>query len=257
MGEPSGMFRLDGQVALVTGSSRGIGWSAAQALAGQGATVVINGRDAAALAPLVDAGRARGLALHAKAFDVGDPALAVAALDEVGRDIGSVDILFCNAGIQHRQAMLDFSLPDFQRILDFNLTVQWALAQHAARGMVQRRHGRIVFTGSITAILGRQNVTAYTAAKGALHALVRQWSTELAPHGVTVNAVAPGYVQTELTQALWQDPAFDGWLKQRTPAGRWGQPQDISAAVAFLGSPEAGFITGQVLTVDGGLSVTM
>lgn len=257
MPKASGMFRLDGQTALITGSSRGIGWSAAQALAEQGATVIINGRDPAQLTRLVEQARALGLDLHAKAFDVADPAQAVAALDEIKRDIAPVDILFCNAGIQHRETLLNFSMPDFQRILDFNLTAQWALAQHAARSMVQRQHGRIMFTGSITAILGREKVTAYTAAKGALHALVRQWSAELAPHGVTVNAVAPGYVQTELTKALWQDPAFDGWLMQRTPAGRWGQPQDIAAAIAFMASPGAGFITGQVLTVDGGLSVTM
>jgi gluconate 5-dehydrogenase len=114
-----------------------------------------------------------------------------------------------------------------------------------------------LFTGSITAVLGRERVTAYSAAKGALHTLVRQWSTELSPHGVTINAIAPGYIQTELTQALWQDPEFDGWLRKRTPAGRWGQPQDLAAAVVFLASNEAGFVTGQVLVVDGGLTATM
>jgi gluconate 5-dehydrogenase len=251
------MFRLDGQTALVTGSTRGIGWAAAQALAQQGATVIVNGRDPAQVQRRVDQGRALGLSMQGKAFDVGDTEQALRAVDEIGRDLGPIDILFANAGIQHREPLLSFSVADFRRIVDFNLTAQWALAQQVVQGMVKRQHGRIVFTGSITAILGREKVSAYTAAKGALHALVRQWSAELASEGVTVNAVAPGYVLTELTQALWQDPSFDGWLKERTPAGRWGQPQDIAAAVAFLASPGAGFITGQVLTVDGGLSVTM
>jgi gluconate 5-dehydrogenase len=251
------MFRLDGQTALVTGSTRGIGWAAALALAQQGATVVINGRDPLQVQRRVDEGRALGLQMHGKAFDVGDTEQAAQALEAMAADLAPLDILFANAGIQHRQPLLGFSLADFRRIVDFNLTAQWALAQQVAQGMAKRQHGRIVFTGSITAILGREKVTAYTAAKGALHALVRQWSAELAGQGVTVNAVAPGYVLTELTQALWQDPAFDGWLKERTPAGRWGQPEDIAAAVAFLASPGAGFITGQVLTVDGGLSVTM
>mgnify|MGYP000314179874 FL=1 len=146
---------------------------------------------------------------------------------------------------------------EFERVIAFNLTAQWAIARQVARTMAERGWGRILFTGSITAVLGRERVTAYTAAKGALHALVRQWSSELTPQGVTINAIAPGYIQTELTQALWQDPQFDGWLRQRTPAGRWGQPQDLAAAVAFLASPEAAFITGQLLVVDGGLTATM
>ena len=159
--------------------------------------------------------------------------------------------------IENRESLLSFELSDFERILAFNLTAQWALAQHAARGMITRGKGRIIFTGSITAILGRERLSAYTAAKGALHAMVRQWSTELSAQGVTVNIIAPGYIQTELTQPLWKDPSFDKWLKERTPVGRWGQPQDIAAALAFLASDEAGFITGQTLVVDGGLSTAL
>jgi gluconate 5-dehydrogenase len=251
------LFDLTDRLALVTGSTRGIGLAAAKTLARQGATVVINGRDTASVQRIVEIGKDEGLNLKAMAFDVGDPAAGSEAIDRIEQQFGAIDILFANAGIQHRAPLLEFDLHEFQRVIAFNLTAQWALAQHAAKAMVQRKRGRILFTGSITAILGRENVSAYTAAKGALHALVRQWSAELAPCGVTVNAIAPGYIQTELTQALWSDLAFNEWLEKRTPAGRWGQVQDLAASVAFLASDEASFITGQTLVVDGGLSTTM
>lgn len=251
------LFSLTGRLALVTGSTRGIGLAAAQTLARQGATVVINGRDKTTVQRTVDEGLRDGLDFRAMPFDVGDSTASVQAIDRIEHEMGPIDILFANAGIQHREALLAFDLADFQRVIAFNLTAQWALAQHSARAMVTRGRGRILFTGSITAVLGRERLSAYTAAKGALHAMVRQWSTELAPSGVTINAIAPGYIRTELTQALWTDPSFDKWLHQRTPAGRWGLPQDLAAAVAFLASDEAGFITGQTLVVDGGLSSTM
>jgi gluconate 5-dehydrogenase len=251
------LFNLAGRVALVTGSTRGIGLAAAQALARQGASVVINGRDHSAVNSVVAEGQSEGLDFKAMPFDVGNTKASALCLDRIADEIGPIDILFANAGIQHREALLDFELSDFERVISFNLTAQWSLARHAARAMVEQGRGRIVFTGSITAVLGRQRVTAYSAAKGALHAMVRQWSTELSPQGVTVNVIAPGYIQTELTQALWEDPSFDEWLRERTPVGRWGQPQDLAAAVAFLVSDEAGFITGQTLVVDGGLSSTM
>ena len=251
------LFCLAGQVALVTGASRGIGLACARALGRQGAAVVLNGRDAATLAQAVQSLRDEGIRAHAAVFDMLDIDAACQAVDRAAEEAGPIDILFANAGVQHRAPLMDFALADFQHVIHANLTAQWALGRHAARGMLARGHGRIVFTGSITGLLGRRDITAYTAAKGALHALVRQWSAELAPGGVTVNALAPGYIRTELTKALHQDADFDAWLRQRAPAGRWGEPEDLAAAVAFLASREAGFVTGQVLAVDGGLSTAM
>lgn len=251
------LFSLAGQVALVLGSSRGIGRACAFALGRQGARVLVNGRDAGRVARTVRELGEAGIRAEAVVFDVDDLAGATAAIDAAEARVGPVDILFANAGVQHRAPLLEFDLADFQRVLFTNLTAQWALARHTARGMAARGHGRIVFTGSITAILGRENVTAYTAAKGALHALVRQWSTELAARGVTVNALAPGYIRTDLTQALHGDGDFDAWLRRRTPAGRWGTPEDLASAMVFLAARESGFVTGQILAVDGGLSATM
>lgn len=251
------LFNLAGRIALVTGSTRGIGLAAAQALASQGAAVIINARDPQDVESVVEAGCSQGLDFRSMPFDVGDTQASIHALDQIAKVWGPIDILFANAGIQHREKLLDFDLLDFQRVIAFNLTAQWAMAQHVARGMVAQGRGRILFTGSITAVLGRERVSAYSAAKGALHTLVRQWSAELASEGVTVNAIAPGYIRTELTRGLWSDPSFNQWLEDRTPTGRWGTPQDLAAAVAFLASDEASFITGQVLVVDGGLSSTM
>lgn len=247
------MFDLSGQTALVTGASRGIGLACAAALGRQGARVLVNARDTPRLHEAVQDLRRDGIDAAALPFDCTDIDAAAAAVDGVG----PIDILFANAGVQHRQPLLEFGLDDFQRVVFANLTAQWALARHVAAGMTACGYGRIVFTGSITAILGRRDITAYTAAKGALHALVRQWSTELAPRGVTVNALAPGYVRTALTQALHQDGEFDAWLRARTPAGRWAEPEDLASAMVFLAARESGYVTGQVLAVDGGLTASM
>lgn len=251
------MFDFSGQVALVTGSSRGIGLAAARALGCQGATVVLNARNAARLDEAGSRLRDEGIAVHTACFDVADIDTAIASIEQARQDLGKIDVFFANAGIQHREPLLSFPLETFERIVFANLTAQWALARHIASSMVAQAYGRIVFTGSVTALLGRRDVTAYTAAKAAMHGLVRQWSTEFADTGVTVNAIAPGYIKTELTQNLWNDPSFNTWLQGRAPQKRWGAPDDIASAVVFLAARESQFVTGQILAVDGGLSSTM
>ncbi len=251
------MFNLSGQVALITGSSRGIGLAAARALGRQGATVIINGRDADALERARESLAVEGVDTFVLPFDITDIEQSTQAVDTVLKTVGKIDIFFSNAGIQHREKLLDFPLSDFERVVFANLTAQWALGRHVAAGMHERGYGRIIFTGSITALLGRREVTAYTAAKAAMHGIVRQWAAELSGSGITVNAVAPGYIKTELTTKLWTDPEFTSWLENRVPVKKWGEPDDIASALVFLAARESRFMTGQVLVVDGGLSSSM
>ncbi|TEA80259.1 SDR family NAD(P)-dependent oxidoreductase [Allopusillimonas ginsengisoli] len=251
------MFDLTGQVALVTGSSRGIGYAAAQALGRQGATVILNGRQRATLEAAAARLKEERVSAHVLPFDIADPEAAAAAVTQARAELGRIDIFFSNAGVQHREPLLSYQQQDFDRVVFANLTSQWALAREVARGMSEHGYGRIIFTGSITALRGRRDITAYTAAKAAIHGLVRQWAVELAEAGVTVNAVAPGYIKTELTSRLWNDEAFNQWLFDRVPQKRWGDPQDIASAVVFLAAREAQFMTGQVMVVDGGMSSSM
>ncbi|AEC18924.1 reducatse [Pusillimonas sp. T7-7] len=251
------MFDLSGQVALVTGSSRGIGYAAARALGLQGATVVLNGRSASTLEPAATALREQGVKVHTAPFDILEIDQSIAAVDAVLDDLGKIDIFFSNAGIQHREPLLSFPQQEFERIISGNLTAQWALGRHIAAGMAGQGYGRIIFTGSITAIRGKPQITAYTAAKAALHGMVRQWAAELSESSITVNAIAPGYVATELTRNLWGDEAFNAWLQERVPQKKWGEPDDIASAVVFMAARESRFVTGQVLAVDGGLSSCM
>ncbi|MGB3291241.1 MAG: glucose 1-dehydrogenase [Burkholderiaceae bacterium] len=251
------MFDFSGRVALITGSSRGIGYAAAQALGRKGATVILNGRDPVTLEQAAKTLRKQGLDAHALPFDIADVEQATRAVDGMLERLGRIDIFFSNAGIQHREPLSSFPLADFERVLFANLTSQWALGRHIAASMARQGYGRIIFTGSITALAGRKGITAYTAAKSALHGLVRQWAAELAEDGITVNAIAPGYIRTELTRNLWDDPDFTSWLYDRVPQKKWGEPEDIAAAVVFLASRESGFVTGQTMVVDGGMTACM
>lgn len=255
---PSAVFDLSGQVALVTGASRGLGWAVAQALAAAGGHVVLTGRDATTLDARVDQLRAWSLRGEASAFDVTDALAVETAVAAIGKRHGRLDILVSNAGGTVRKPLLEQTEADWQSVLDAHLTAGWRLAREAARLMVPAGYGRIVLIGSINGAVARPGITAYVAAKTGLEGLARAVAADLAPHGVTVNVLAPGYVPTQGNAGLRDsDPGFAPRIAARTPVGRWGEAHEIGAAALYLASRAAGFTTGSVLTVDGGLTAVI
>ncbi|MBX3538376.1 MAG: SDR family oxidoreductase [Chelatococcus sp.] len=253
--EETNYFRLSGDIALVTGASRGIGQAIAVALAKSGAHVILNARDAEQL----DASRAElareGLSVSALPFDVTDPAAVEAAVATIVERHGGLDIAIGNAGQSLRKPLGQFDKADMARLMDVNLSAALVLAQAVAPSMQARGGGRILFTGSMLGQIARPNNALYAATKAGLAGLVRALAVDLGPRGIRCNVVAPGVVRTAMTETLAVDPTVDAFVKQRTPLGRWATPQDIAGAALFLVSPASAFVTGQVLLVDGGMSI--
>ena len=250
-------FRLDGRVALVTGSSAGIGLALARGLGQAGATLVLNGRDGSRLAAARAALAAEGLAVHARAFDVCDAVAVEAAVQDIESSVGAIDILVNNAGITRRAPFHEMATADWQAVLRTNVDSLFVVGQIVARRMVARRRGRIINTCSVMSELGRPGTAAYTASKGAVKMLTKGMAIDLGPHGINVNGIGPGYFKTELTAALVADATFDAWLVNRTPSRRWGEPEDLAGAAVFLASDASRFVNGHILYVDGGVTASL
>lgn len=242
----------------MTGSSRSIGAALAGGLAAAGAEVVLNGRDRDTLERArADMAERTGAKLHALAFDVSDAAAVERSVGEIEQSIGPIDILVNNAGITHREPMLTVPAEQFSRVLNTNLTSAFLVGRTVAAGMVDRGYGKIINICSITSWLARNDIAAYSASKGGMTMLTRSMCGEWAAAGVTVNGLAPGYVATELTRPLVEDPEFDRWLRARTPAGRWARLEDLVGTAVWLAAPASDFVNGQVIAVDGGLTAVM
>jgi gluconate 5-dehydrogenase len=251
------LFDLTGRLALITGSSQGIGLALARGLGLAGAKVVLNGRDGVRLERTKAQLEAEGVAAFASPFDVTDRAATFAAVAAIERDIGPIDILVNNAGIQRRAPFESFPEETWREIMAANLDSVFSVTQAVGARMLERRRGRIVNICSVASELGRATIVPYAATKGAVRQLTRGLCAEWARRNIQINAIAPGYIRTELNRALIDDAAFSDWVCQRTPAGRWAEVDELAGAAIFLASDAASYVNGHILYVDGGLSTSV
>jgi len=254
---PDNPFSLAGKVALVTGSTRSIGWSIARGMARAGAHVAVNGTKPEGVAARVRELTAEGLSASAAPFDVADFDAAGRAIARIEAERGGFDVLVNNAGITKRQKIGEVGLDDWRRVLEVDLTACFRLSQLAAAAMLRRGGGRIIMIASALAIVGRAENAAYGAAKGGLVSLMRSLAAELGPQGILCNAIAPGFFATDITAPLLDNPRFDGMVRNRTPLHRWGDPEELVGPTVFLAGPGASYVNGHVLTVDGGMTASV
>jgi gluconate 5-dehydrogenase len=251
------LFGLAGQLALVTGSSAGIGRALAEGLAGAGATVVVNGRHREAVEATAAAITAAGGKAHVSVFDVTDRAAVVAEVQRIEENVGPIAILVNNAGMQRRGPLEDYPEDTWDLLMRTNLDSVFFVGQAVAKKMIPRRRGKIINICSVQSELGRPNIAPYAASKGAVKMLTKGMAIDWGKHGIQVNGLGPGYFKTELNKALVEDPAFSSWLAGRTPSGRWGDVEELVGAAVFLASPSSSFVNGHILYVDGGITSSL
>ena len=251
------LFSLAGKTALVTGGYRGLGLAMARGLADAGASVILNGRSADRVEAEVAALRAEGHEAHSAPFDITDEVAVRESIENLVTTVGPIDILVNNAGIQLRHKLEEMPVEDFRTVLDVNLTSAFIVAKAVVGGMIERGSGKIINICSLMSDLARPTTGNYAAAKGGLRMLTRAMAGEWACHNIQVNGIGPGYFETEMTQKLKDDPAFNSWICGRTPAGRWGRPEELQGLAVFLASDASSFVNGQVIFVDGGLTAVI
>jgi gluconate 5-dehydrogenase len=245
-------FDVSGKIVLITGSSRGLGFSIAQGFADAGAKVVLNGtqREPLALAEkkIADAG---GSAVG-YAFDVTKAEEVQASIAAIEKEVGTIDVLVNNAGIQRRAPLEEMALADWQAVIDVNLTAVFVISQCVARGMIARKRGVIINISSLNAEGARPTIGNYCASKGGITMLTQSMATEWGQYNIRANAIGPGYFLTDLTRPLLERPGFDAWVKQSVPLGRWGDPSELIGTAIYLASDASSYITGRTIYVDGG-----
>ena len=251
------LFDLSGKRALVTGSSQGIGLALARGLAGAGTAVILNGRNESRLAAAADGLRKDGATVFLSAFDVTQSGAVSAAIDALEDEAGPIDILVNNAGMQFRTVLQDYPDDKWHELMRTNIDSVFFVGRAVARHMIRRGHGKIINICSVQSELGRPGIAPYSATKGAVKMLTKGMCIDWAGHGIQVNAIGPGYFKTPLNKALVENPEFSAWLENRTPAGRWGDVEELAGAAVFLASDASSFINGHILYVDGGITSSL
>ena len=252
------MFDLTKKIALITGASRGLGWSMAQSLAKAGAHVVLNARDEKLLSERVKTLSDQGLSAQAAAFDVTNFEAAQACINDIKKQWGRIDILIANAGINHRQAIQDFELENFEKVINTNFKAIWVLCKAVTPLMVEKKNGRIILIGSMSAINARPSISAYVASKGAVHAMSMSVAKDFIKDNIRCNTISPGRVHTPFVDGFLkknypgQEAEMFEKLSKTQPIGRMGQPIEVAHQALYLCSEEASFITGSDFSLDGG-----
>ena len=250
-------FKLNGKMALITGSSAGIGFALARALGEAGAHVVINGRHAQKVQEAATLLKSEGLKVSESVFDVTDSASVSAAVNNIESQVGAIDILINNAGMQIRGPLHEYKDEDWHTLMRTNLDSVYYVGKTVAQHMIPRGRGKIINICSVQSELGRPGIAPYTASKGAIKMFTKGMAIDWGQFGIQVNGIGPGYFKTELNQKLVDDPQFSSWLVGRTPSRRWGDVEDLGGAAVFLASDASKFVNGHILYVDGGVTATL
>ncbi len=248
------LFDITGKIALITGSSQGLGFTLAKGLGEAGAIILVNGRKKEKLENAVLNLKEMGIKTKGFLFDVSEKNEVENQIEKIERDVGTIDILINNAGIQIRGLLEEFDAGDWQKILDTNLTGIFLTSRAVFQGMKKRKSGKIINICSVQSELARPTIAPYTASKGGLKMLTKAMATEWGKYNIQVNGIAPGYFKTELTKPLYEEENFNNWLCARTPANRWGDPEELIGATIFLASSASNYVNGHILYVDGGMT---